>query len=259
MCKPPVIGSYSTPFKAGVGRHFDPRSPRGERPWSSSCCLRREGISIHAPREGSDVSALVQTFAGWVFLSTLPARGATDRRRQAGGRLGISIHAPREGSDADAAQRPRRHKHFYPRSPRGERRWRMWAACSTPSYFYPRSPRGERPWPRCWAGHLTGFLSTLPARGATPPCGPTPRPGRFLSTLPARGATRGGRLGHCIQQDFYPRSPRGERRGCGVGCAAARGFLSTLPARGATQPPTAPGISVEFLSTLPARGATGPV
>ena len=33
------------------------------------------------------------------------------------------------------------------------------------------------------------FLSTLPARGATPPFRPSPSPSPFLSTLPARGAT----------------------------------------------------------------------
>ena len=59
------------------GHHFYPRSPRGERPvW-----VRRTGgcrpISIHAPREGSDVQ-----FQGCSFVV-----------------YQISIHAPREGSD----------------------------------------------------------------------------------------------------------------------------------------------------------------
>ena len=34
-------------------------------------------ISIHAPREGSDMSALVATIFASGFQSTLPARGAT--------------------------------------------------------------------------------------------------------------------------------------------------------------------------------------
>ena len=34
--------------------------------------------------------------------------------------------------------------------------------------------------------------------------------------------------------DFYPRSPRGERRSARAGQGAAGRFLSTLPARGAT-------------------------
>ena len=57
-------------------------------------------ISIHAPREGSDQRLLLARTSTWVFLSTLPARGATRwvlrLHRRA---VDISIHAPREGSD----------------------------------------------------------------------------------------------------------------------------------------------------------------
>ena len=35
-------------------------------------------ISIHAPREGSDVAAAFAALNPDLFLSTLPARGATD-------------------------------------------------------------------------------------------------------------------------------------------------------------------------------------
>ena len=101
------------------------------------------GISIHAPREGSDARASKQPSSGpnfyprsprgerllpartpirlVIFLSTLPARGATH--------VVISALA----ADQD----------FYPRSPRGERL----GISLTPRgehYFYPRSPRGER-------------------------------------------------------------------------------------------------------------------
>ena len=104
-------------------------------------------------------------------------------------RLNISIHAPREGSDRS-------------------RRYRR-----TPApYFYPRSPRGERLRISIIPARINGFLSTLPARGATLRLAPweflllisihAPREGSddllpwlfdpaytFLSTLPARGAT----------------------------------------------------------------------
>ena len=60
-----------------------------------------------------------------------------------------------------------------------------------------------------------------------------------------------------MQRDFYPRSPRGERRGYSV---ASNGdcdpFLSTLPARGATPACSCFIHALVFLSTLPARGAT---
>ena len=61
---------------AGRIINFYPRSPRGERPPSHSSTAFQLLISIHAPREGSDVA-----------ISTSPYN--TD----------ISIHAPREGSD----------------------------------------------------------------------------------------------------------------------------------------------------------------
>ena len=36
-------------------------------------------ISIHAPREGSDILHSASVALGLIFLSTLPARGATER------------------------------------------------------------------------------------------------------------------------------------------------------------------------------------
>ena len=55
---------------------------------------------------------------------------------------------------------------------------------------------------------------------------------------------------------FYPRSPRGERRGLVPSHRCVRRFLSTLPARGATIRRSGGYIAGQFLSTLPARGAT---
>ena len=81
-------------------------------------------ISIHAPREGSDKG--LSTSAVWpsnfyprsprgerpaetnvittaqIFLSTLPARGATRPVCICLSSIQISIHAPREGSDVKA-------------------------------------------------------------------------------------------------------------------------------------------------------------
>ena len=168
-------------------------------------------ISIHAPREGSDLSWYADSAAAQLFLSTLPARGATLAVREATAFSRISIHAPREGSDGIRQPGACRHPHFYPRSPRGER-------------LVPLYDEED--------GAL--FLSTLPARGATlvvwgqcrrsaisihaPREGSdclTNRPRRwpcgFLSTLPARGATSAHQIQHRANTDFYPRSPRGER------------------------------------------------
>ena len=108
--------------RAAEARNFYPRSPRGER--------RRQGqrrppappvISIHAPREGSDDGMVRIKFLQVLFLSTLPARGATEGRGDSDGQT----------------------NYFYPRSPRGERPTTAAGGREWP-YFYPRSPRGER-------------------------------------------------------------------------------------------------------------------
>ena len=123
--------------------NFNPRSPRGERPaltvvilpkisFQSTLPARgatgrlhrlqsRRGISIHAPREGSDRGTMwskgkqIQfqstlpargatvigraNFLEVIFQSTLPARGATKLFIFSNAVNFISIHAPREGSD----------------------------------------------------------------------------------------------------------------------------------------------------------------
>ena len=63
-------------------------------------------ISIHAPREGSDqLKATVQRPCS-IFLSTLPARGATLAYMPHLQKEIISIHAPREGSDLPGLPAP---------------------------------------------------------------------------------------------------------------------------------------------------------
>ena len=56
-------------------------------------------ISIHAPREGSDAVDVGGKGKRALFLSTLPARGATAGASDFAEKFAISIHAPREGSD----------------------------------------------------------------------------------------------------------------------------------------------------------------
>ena len=102
-----------------------------------------------------------------VFLSTLPARGATLGQQLVAEVVFISIHAPREGSDGIAI---------------GASDHRVI------SIHAPREGSDARWW---WC------------RGSAPP---------FLSTLPARGATGRGDAAQVGRQNFYPRSPRGERR-----------------------------------------------
>ena len=79
-------------------------------------------ISIHAPRTGSDSGCSCSFFSSLLFQSTLPARGATQRRTL------ILEHAD-----------------FNPRSPHGERRVQAKTVFTDSRHFNPRSPHGERP------------------------------------------------------------------------------------------------------------------
>ena len=147
--------------------NFNPRSPHGERRWLYGCVTLRVVISIHAPRTGSDHTTLSGSSCQSLFQSTLPARGAT----------------------VDDYHGWMRYLHFNPRSPHGERLDAQY-----------------------WGVPQRRFQSTLPARGATRRQPQTdgvllisihaPRTGsdfsggsrfatafRFQSTLPARGAT----------------------------------------------------------------------
>ena len=125
--------------------------------------------------------------------------------------------------------------YFYPRSPCGERLYRVPGTMQWAYYFYPRSPCGERPAVIRNKTAFSVFLSTLSLRRATV-CfaGAASAPYKFLSTLSLRRATGGGVLfcapghisihallaesdmGRCphspLVWHFYPRSPCGERR-----------------------------------------------
>ena len=102
--------------------------------------------------------------------------------------------------------------------------------------FYPRSPRGERQQVQQVLSAVVGFLSTLPARGATR---------RVVKNPQARA-------------DFYPRSPRGERHTSGGLCHVGHGVISIhAPREGSDCRTWYMDLSDRrFLSTLPARGAT---
>ena len=122
-------------------------------------------ISIHAPREGSDL------------------RPPPSRRKCA-----ISIHAPREGSDKAGSGGSPDIEDFNPRSPRGERRERHYSLNANDGFQSTLPARGatkvsdnkvlcnaisiHAPREGSDSGVLDSvqfalFQSTLPARGAT--------------------------------------------------------------------------------------------
>ena len=74
----PRVGSDSMrPTSAGHYRHFNPRSPCGERPAGKIDTINNICISIHAPRVGSDLERAQADLEAGKFQSTLPVWGAT--------------------------------------------------------------------------------------------------------------------------------------------------------------------------------------
>ena len=146
-------------------------------------------ISIHAPRTGSDENHRRGRTARPHFNPRSP-HGERQDRAFLNRRIEISIHAPRTGSDFRRSVKGFPPKYFNPRSPHGERRRQepLGTVCPEISIHAPRTGSDERIYQHLTFTH--GFQSTLPARGAT-------------------SSTFADLLGSA---HFNPRSPHGERR-----------------------------------------------
>ena len=215
--------------------YFYPRSPCGERHGRKVYPYNHATISIHALLAESDRPKQTQQSSQTHFYPRSPCG---ERHGGAGCvHIGhaISIHALLAESD----------------------RQRVTEQLSV-RYFYPRSPCGERLSARCAAPCAQSFLSTLSLRRATTDTiRKTQRPYVFLSTLSLRRATTAYEpaVPHCCisihallaesdadvvsvqhgRQNFYPRSPCGERRPPRSPSASMMAlFLSTLSLRRAT-------------------------
>ena len=210
----PRVGSDRSVEVLGKGgKHFNPRSPCGERRWLDFPGYPSCAISIHAPRVGSDQRLWKRDPHSDRFQSTLPVWGATsltlpcssrasyfNPRSPCGerphfftpfcNRIPISIHAPRVGSDSSTAEHIPGRGPISIHAPRvGSDPWRPGSPDSQGD-FNPRSPCGERP----------GSPRAAPARSdfnPRSPCGERLLQGkiptethRFQSTLPVWGATK---------------------------------------------------------------------
>ena len=149
-----------------------------------------------------------------------------------------------------------RYRHFYPRSPCGERLARA-GRLQIVYYFYPRSPCGERP--------VTGSESQKLILHFYPrsPCGE--RLGAPVDRMPSSSISIHALLAesdhsrkrkHGSYYYFYPRSPCGERRRRLWLLAQTASFLSTLSLRRATPRSRKTDRLPPFLSTLSLRRAT---
>ena len=215
-------------------------------------------ISIHALLAESDCWCWEPGTVTARFLSTLSLRRATAHFAQQIHAVGISIHALLAESDVQRGPRPHQGRHFYPRSPCGERHGgrflpkrghRFLSTLSLrratvlvcppsvqPDYFYPRSPCGERPTVDC---NLSRRLNFYPRS----PCGERLTDVSYLSidnsisihALLAESDTKGTAERRYIKY-FYPRSPCGERLLTRTTPTSYGAFLSTLSLRRATLP-----------------------
>ena len=145
----------------------------------------------------------------------------------------ISTRAPREGSDSVFPARGMLLDYFYPRSPRGARR-RLSRRRLIRRSISTRAPReGSDIRPKIQPRKIAQLLPALPARGATAGYGPAAGP----------------------DFDFYPRSPRGERRAVTRAIPAGWAFLPALPARGATACASVGGRSATISTRAPREGS----
>ena len=261
-------------------RHFYPRPPRGGRPSSTVPCRvitsflstpsarratipgsrtpYRQSISIHALREEGDSNQLcivvtvhdisihaLREEGDWAvnrvlvvapkFLSTPSARRATCARCAAVSGGHISIHALREEGDAKSRCKKIRLPYFYPRPPRGGRPfWNCLSQKPLSISIHALREEGDFFSPRMYAEQTAVSIHALREEGD---CA-------------------------CLQfspnyRDFYPRPPRGGRRGISVMDYRAFVFLSTPSARRATRyPMEIVEDATLFLSTPSARRAT---
>ena len=182
---------FDLPLPNGRSYDFNPRSPHGERRFHQQDFHVRVGISIHAPRTGSDLGGLD-------CFHLL---------------LCISIHAPRTGSDEKSCRYPEWGWQFQSTLPaRGATSPEAHCPCCRP-HFNPRSPHGERRTFELVAGSSGGISIHAPRTGSDQSsCGIVLRQQIFQSTLPARGATHCQQKQYLRTDNFNPRSPHGERR-----------------------------------------------
>ena len=194
-----------------MDRHFNPRSPCGERPaptgprgraerFQSTLSLRRatltahvahgEGeISIHALLAESDSISPSRRQAAARFQSTLSLRRATllSLRRAAVGRFQSTLSLRRATPPA------------YPPS-------------SWQSYFNPRSPCGERPGRVLLGPHRQDISIHALLAESDPGSVCCPNVGIISIHALLAESDQGSREGIAMDLDFNPRSPCGERR-----------------------------------------------
>ena len=124
-------------------QNFYPRSPCGERRRNTPDDFCSRGISIHALLAESDFFRSLEGHKTQISIHALLAE--SDVIRNFANSLALQFLSTLSLRRATVSKRrlPSSRRHFYPRSPCGERPM-MPANRLAIEYFYPRSPCGER-------------------------------------------------------------------------------------------------------------------
>ena len=223
--------------------NFYPRSPCGERLLPRCRRWKRRRFLSTLSLRRATCSTGTRATSRATFLSTLSLRRATASKALCATAffLFLSTLSLRRATGVYYGGRPQHSIDFYPRSPCGERLFRVavfqhtvvisihallaesdpGAKSRTPEryYFYPRSPCGERPY-----GRINDISRLI-----------------FLSTLSLRRATSILDYFSAVMRHFYPRSPCGERHILSILIIGFLEFLSTLSLRRATVQCQLPG------------------
>ena len=239
--------------------NFNPRSPHGERHAGGRKSADGCGISIHAPRTGSDIETLPRA----EFITDFNPRSPHGERRARGCQTStesvISIHAPRTGSDQGFKFRGIDDVIFQSTLPARGATVRPHVHRQGVNYFNPRSPHGER------LARLADVVARRKISIHAPRTGsdivdavPSAAYSPFQSTLPARGATQ---RGFAVLTEGESISIHAPRTGSDAYCTNAPVKASDIsihaPRTGSDGAHTRPSrTSATFQSTLPARGAT---
>ena len=190
-----------------VMRHFNPRSPHGERLFGAAHRLPHGGISIHAPRTGSDRCPCKRTTSRGNFNPRSPHGERPLPPSESAQCVPISIHAPRTGSD------PRRV-----------------VAYSDVDVFQSTLPARGATYQQTAIEKIYSISIHAPRTGSDGIVMPQGRTrGGFQSTLPARGATNLPNPAGSLSDNFNPRSPHGERPPRGTNEAAEWHFNPRSP------------------------------
>ena len=177
--------------KFGQGHYFNPRSPCGERQFVANRLAKRNSISIHAPRVGSDGLSPQPKTEKENFNPRSPCgERRLTRRRNRMCWPGFQSTLPVWGATESLRLAVKRKIDFNPRSPCGER-------------------------PAAWTGVIStwAFQSTLPVWGATGTSDCASRGRTYFNPRSPCGERRRDCLILWIcALNFNPRSPCGERR-----------------------------------------------